>query len=234
MNLDRKTGLGLGAVNLPLRSLDLAGHLRDRFGVRVGVENDGNAIALAEWRAGAGRGATDLVALALGTGVGGGVILDGRLYRGWAELGHVVVEADGPPCQGNCHGRGHLEAVASGEAAEREAVALWGRGADAHRLVREALDGHAQARTALERIGHYLGLAIGSFVNVFAPELVVVGGGFGTAAWELLRDPALAAARREALQPADEQLRIVQAELGDDAGLVGAGLVGFEALDGDR
>jgi glucokinase len=234
MNIDRRTGLGLGAVNLPLRSLDLAGHLGRRFGVSVGVENDGNAIALAEWRAGAGRGTRDLVALALGTGVGGGVVLDGRLYRGWAELGHVVVDADGPPCQGNCHGRGHLEAVASGEAAERAAVQLWGPGADGHRLVREALDGHAAARAALERIGHYLGLAIGSFANVFAPDLVIVGGGFGTAAWELLREPALAAARREALQPADEELRIVQAELGDDAGLVGAGLVGFEALDGER
>ena len=234
MNLDRKTGVGLGAVNLPLRSLDLAAYLRDRFGIPVGIENDGNAIALAEWRLGAGRGTTDLVALALGTGVGGGVVLDGRLYRGWAELGHVVVDADGPPCQGNCHGRGHLEAVASGEAAERAAVELWGPGADAHRLVHEALDGNGDAGTALERIGHYLGLAIGSFVNVFAPELVIVGGGFGTAAWELLREPALAGARREALQPADDELRIVQAELGDDAGLVGAGLVGFEAFDGDR
>jgi glucokinase len=234
MNLDRKTGIGLGAVNLPLRSLDLGGHLRERFHLPAGVENDGNAIALAEWRAGAGRGTTDLVALALGTGVGGGVVLDGKLYRGWAELGHVVVDADGPPCQGNCHGRGHLEAVASGEAAERAAVELWGPDADAHRLVHEALDGNAGARAALERIGHYLGLAIGSFVNVFAPEVVIVGGGFGTAAWELLREPAVAAARREALQPADEELRIVQAELGDDAGLVGAGLVGFEALDGDR
>jgi glucokinase len=234
MNLDRKTGIGLGAVNLPLRSLDIAGHLRERFGLPVGVENDGNAIALAEWRVGAGRGKTDLVALALGTGVGGGLVLDGKLYRGWAELGHVVVDADGPPCQGNCHGRGHLEALATGEAAERAAVELWGPPADSHRLVREALDGDAAARGALVRIGHYLGLAIGSFANIFAPELVIVGGGFGLAAWELLREPAVAAARREALQPADEELRIVRAELGDDSGLVGAGLVGFEALDQAR
>ena len=231
MNLDRKTGIGLGAVNLPLRSLDIAGHVRERFGLPVGVENDGNTIALAEWRVGAGRGTTDLVALALGTGVGGGLVLDGKLYRGWAELGHVVVKADGPPCQGNCHGRGHLEALATGEAAERAAVELWGPTADSHRLVREALDGDAAARGALERIGHYLGLAIGSLANIFAPELVIVGGGFGLAAWELLREPAVAAARREALQPADEELRIVRAELGDDSGLVGAGLVGFEALD---
>ena len=112
--------------------------------------------------------------------------------------------------------------------------ALWGADADAHRLVREALAGDDAARVALERIGHYLGIAIGSFVNIFAPEVVVVGGGFGIAAWELLREPALAAARREALEPADAELRIVQAAFGDDAGLVGAGLVGFEALDGER
>jgi glucokinase len=234
MNLDRRTGIGFGAVNLPLRSLDLGAHLRGQFSLPVGVENDGNAIALAEWRVGAGRGANDLVALALGTGVGGGVVIDGRLYRGWAELGHVVVAADGPPCQGSCHGHGHLEAVASGVAAERAAVELWGDGADAHRLLREAQAGHEAARSALSQIGHYLGVAIGSFANVFAPDVVVVGGGFGTAAWEFLCRPAEAAARREALHPADEELRIVQAALGDDAGLVGAGLVGFEALDGLR
>jgi len=234
MNLDRRTGIGFGAVNLPLRSLDLAAHLQARFSIPVGVENDGNAIALAEWRVGAGQGANDLVALALGTGVGGGVIVDGRLYRGWAELGHVVVAADGPPCQGSCHGHGHLEAVASGEAAERAAVELWGGGADAHRLVREAQDGHKAARSALSQIGHYLGAAIGSFANIFGPEVVVVGGGFGTAAWDFLSGPAEEAARREALHPADNELRIVQAALGDDAGLVGAGLVGFEALDGLR
>ena len=234
MNLDRRTGIGFGAVNLPLRSLDLAAHLQARFSIPVGVENDGNAIALAEWRVGAGQGANDLVALALGTGVGGGVIVDGRLYRGWAELGHVVVAADGPPCQGSCHGHGHLEAVASGEAAERAAVELWGGGADAHRLVREAQDGHKAARSALSQIGHYLGAAIGSFANIFGPEVVVVGGGFGTAAWDFLSGPAEEAARREALHPADSELRIVQAALGDDAGLVGAGLVGFEALDGLR
>ena len=133
MNIDRKTGVALRAVNLPLGSLDLGRHLHGHFGIPVGIENDGNAIALAEWRLGGGRGVTDLVALALGTGVGGGIVLDGRLYRGWAELGHVVVDADGPPCQGNCHGRGHLEAVASGEAAERTARKLWGDGADSPR-----------------------------------------------------------------------------------------------------
>ena len=234
MNIDRRTGIGLRAVNLPLQSLDLVGWLRDRFGVSAGVENDGNAIALAEWRLGAARGTTDAIALGLGTGVGGGIIVDSRLYRGWAELGHVVVLADGPPCQGNCHGRGHLEALTSGEAAERVAQKLWGAGADGRRLLSAAHDGDAAAREATDRIGHYLGVAIGSLANIFAPDVFVVGGGFGIAAWDLIREPALEAARAEALEPADETIRIVPAELGDDAGLVGAGLVAFEALDGDR
>ena len=234
MNIDRRTGMALGAANLPLVSLDVTGRVRSRFGLPVGLENDGNATALAEWRCGAARGATDVVALALGTGVGGGLVLDGRLFRGWTEIGHMVVEADGPPCQGNCHGHGHLEALVSGEAACRAARAIWGEEADAHRLVHEAEQGDGRAVAELERIGHLLGLAIGSLWNIFSPDVVVVGGGFGAAAWPHMRASALSAARREALRPADRELEIVPAELGDDAGLVGAALVGFEALDGVR
>jgi glucokinase len=234
MNIDRRTGIALGAANLPLVSLDVAARVRVGFDLPVGLENDGNATALAEWRCGAARGADDVVALALGTGVGGGLVLDGRLFRGWTEIGHIVVEADGPPCQGNCHGRGHLEALVSGEAASRAAQEIWGGDADAHRLVHEAEAGDARAVAALARIGHFLGLAVGSLWNVFSPDVVVVGGGFGAAAWPLMRESAFSAARREALQPADHELVIVAAELGDDAGLVGAGLVGFEALDGVR
>jgi glucokinase len=235
MNLDRRTGIALSAANLPLASLDVGSRVRSRFELPVGLENDGNATALAEWRCGAARGASDVVALALGTGVGGGLVLDGRLFRGWAEIGHLVVMADGPRCQGNCHGHGHLETLVSGEAARRAAEELWGGDdANAHRLVRAAEEGDERARDALARIGHFLGLAIGSLWNVFSPDVVVVGGGFGAAAWGFLEEAALTAAREEALRPADESLRVVVAELGDDAGLVGAGLVGFEALDGVR
>jgi glucokinase len=233
MTIDRVTGIALRANNLPLFEIDFTHRLRERFGLPIGLENDGNATALAEWRLGAGRGAHDLVAIALGTGVGGGLVLDGRLYRGWAELGHIVVEADGPPCQGNCDGRGHLEALASGEAAESAAEAIWGE-RDAHRLVEAARAGDSRARAKIDRIGHYVGIAIGSLTNIFVPEVVVMGGGFGAAAWDVLREPALAAARREALGPADERLQVVPAVLGDEAGLVGAGLVCFEALDGAR
>jgi glucokinase len=234
MNLDPETGIAFRATNLPLDDVDIPGRIRAAFAVPVGIENDANAAALAEWRLGAGVGARTLVAFTLGTGVGGGIVLDGHLYRGWAELGHIVVDADGPPCQGNCHGRGHLEAVASGLAADRAARELYGPGSDAHELVRRAHAGEPTAIAAVERIGHFLGIGIGSLANIFDPEVFVVGGGFGAAAGEILLRAARDTARREAIAPADERLRVVPAAFGEDAGLVGAALVGFEALDGER
>src|SRR4029079_17449967 len=170
------------------------------------------------------------VLLTLGTGVGGGVIMDGALYRGWAELGHIVVVADGPPCQGTCTGRGHLEAVASGSAADRAAEKLWGEGANAELLVARAEDGDHAAVEALAGIGHLLGAAIGSFVNIFGNELVIVGGGFGVAAFEFLVPSALEIARRETVEPDALPVKIVKAERGSLAGLIGAGLNAFEAL----
>jgi glucokinase len=232
--IDLRTGLALQATNLPLENLDLATHSRERFGLPVGVENDANAAALAEWHLGAGRGTETMLMLTLGTGVGGGVVLDGSLYRGWAELGHVVVQANGPPCQGNCHGRGHLETLVSGTAGDRAAQELFGPDASAQVLIDHAGAGDAEALAKLGQMGEFLGAAIGSFVNLFNPEIVVVGGGFGEAAADLLLEPARKAARREALTPADRRLRIVPAELGPEAGLVGAALVAFGALEGTR
>ncbi len=118
-NLDRNTRRVLRAVNLPFDDFDLAGHARTRFGLPVAVENDANAAALAEWKVGAGRSVSNLVLLTLGTGVGGGIVLDDRLYRGWAEVGHMVLVANGIPCPGSCHGLGHVEAYVSGTAADR-------------------------------------------------------------------------------------------------------------------
>ena len=139
-----------------------------------------------------------------------------------------------PPCQGNCHGRGHLEAHASGLAADRAAAEIYGPSADAPVLVTRARSGERRAIEALREIGRLLGAAIGSLVNIFDPDIVIVGGGFGAAAADLVLEPARLAARADAIQPADETLRIVEAELGDEAGLIGAALVAFEALDGVR
>jgi glucokinase len=201
----------------------------------VGLDNDANAAAIGEWRAGAGRGEDDLVMLTLGTGVGGGVISGGRPFRGrngvGAELGHVVIVHDGRPCEGACTGRGHLEAYVSGSAATAAAREAFGPAVDAHRLVRLANEGDAKAKELLTEIGRYLGSGIGSFVNVFAPQLVLLGGGFGVAAYEYLHGPAEEVARREALEPMRSAVRLGKAELGTAAGLIGAAFVGFEALD---
>ena len=229
--IDRATGQSLGSNNIPLEDVALGDVMSERFGVPATVENDGNAAALAEWRLGAGRGVENLVMLTLGTGVGGVLVIGGALFRGWAELGHIVVVADGPPCQGNCTGRGHLEALASGSAADRAAEKLWGAGATAELLVSRASEGDAAALEALSGIGHLLGAAIGSLFNIFGTELVVIGGGFGTAAAEFLFPEALEVAHREALLESSRiSLRIVKAELGSDAGLIGAGLLALEAL----
>jgi len=228
--LDTVTGAIVASVNVPLTGLDLDGWMTERFSLPVGIENDGSAATLAEWRYGAGRGSRNLVMLTLGTGIGGGVVLDGRPLRGWAELGHIVVAHDGPPCP--CGGRGHLEAFASGTAGDGVARGLLGPGADAAALVAAARGGDGEAREALERIGGYLGSGLGSLVNIFNPELVVVGGGFA-AAGALLLEPARAVLAREALPPADERVRVVPAELGGEAGLVGAALIAFEACGGE-
>src|SRR5206468_5054666 len=143
----QRAGRAVGSVNIPLEDLDFRDRMARRFGRPVGIDNDANAATLAEWTFGAGRGVRDMVMLTLGTGVGGGLILDGRPYRGaigaGAELGHMVIDIDGPPCQGSCTGRGHLESLASGRAATLAAQEAFGPAVDAHRLVRLAQGGDA-------------------------------------------------------------------------------------------
>jgi glucokinase len=233
--IDQARGVVVRCVNVPLENAPLRDRMSERFGLPVGLDNDANAAAIGEWRAGAGRGEDDVVMLTLGTGVGGGVISGVQPFRGrngsGAELGHVVIVHDGRPCEGACTGRGHLEAYVSGSAATEDARAAFGPAADAHRLVRLANEGEAKARDLLAEIGRYLGSGIGSFANIFAPQLILVGGGFGVAAYEHLRGPAEEVLRREALEPMRSSVRLAKAELGTAAGFIGAAFVGFEALD---
>ena len=233
--IDQKRGVVVQCVNLPLSDCPLRGSMSTRFGLPVGLENDANAAAIGEWRAGAGRGTDDLVMLTLGTGLGGGVISGGRPFRGanggGPELGHVVIVHDGRPCQGACRGRGHLEPYVTGLAATAAAREAFGPSADAHELIRRAHDGDERARGILAEIGGYLGSGMGSFANIFAPQLIVIGGGFGVAAWDYLIPSAEEVMRREALRPMRDVVKVVQAELGTSAGLIGAAFVAFEALD---
>jgi glucokinase len=232
--IDQRSGTAVFSVNIPLAGLDVREWAAETFGLPAAIDNDANCAALAEWRAGAGRGTTDMVMITLGTGIGGGLILGGKLYRGWigagAELGHIVVDGgDGALCQGHCTGHGHLEALASGRAVDAVAERLLGPGADTPRLVAAARDGDDAAREALAAAGRWLGAGIATIVNLLNPELIVIGGGFGEA-FDLLIDPAREVLARDGVVPAREVVRIVPAELGSDAGLIGAALVGFEAL----
>ncbi|HJQ50023.1 MAG TPA: ROK family protein [Gaiellaceae bacterium] len=233
--IDQAQGVVVRCVNVPLENAPLRDRMHERFGIPVGLDNDANAAAIGEWRAGAGRGEDDLVMLTLGTGVGGGVVSSGAPFRGrngaGAELGHVVLVHDGRPCQGACTGRGHLESYVSGTAVTAGAHEVFGPSADAHRVVRLANEDDAKAKELLAEVGGYLGSGIGSFVNIFGPQLVILGGGFGVAAYDHLREPAEEVARREALEPMRSAVRFAKAELGTAAGLIGAAFVGFEALD---
>jgi glucokinase len=249
--VDQRTGEAVSSVNVPIQGVPLRDLLRRRFGLPTAIENDANAAALAEHVFGAGQGTRNMVMLTLGTGIGGGLVLNGELYRGAygasAELGHVTIDLDGPRCQGTCPGFGHLEVLASGTAAGKlvqEVVAQGpdsglaravsaGREPDARLAVELAREGDAEARGLLAEIGRRLGVGIASFVNIFNPELVVLGGGFARAA-ELIVDPALEVVRAQALEPSRNTVRIALAILGVEAGVIGAALVGFEAADAAR
>lgn len=231
--IDAERGVVVRCPNLPLENAPLRDHMREKFDLPVGLDNDANAAAIGEWRAGAGRGVDDLVMLTLGTGVGGGVISGGAPFRGrnggGVELGNVVIVHDG--VSSHEIWRGHLEAYVSGQAAADAVREAFGPPADAHRLIRLADEGDAEAKSILLELAEILGSAVGSFVNIFGPELVLLGGGFGIAAYDHLAEPAAERARREALEPMRSSFRLAKAELGTAAGLIGAAFVGFEELE---
>lgn len=232
--IDQRAGRVVSSVHVPLGDFDFRDRMAERFSLPVALDNDANAAAIAEWKVGAGHGSSHMIMLTLGTGVGGGLILDGKPYRGFvgagAEIGHMVLEYGGERCSGNCNGHGHLEQVASGSAADRAAERILGPGTSGRELVGAAREGNEEARAAIAEIGRKLGAAIGSLVNIFDPEVVVLGGGFSQAR-DLFLEPALESMREEALPPGRDRVRVVPALLGPDAGLVGAAFVGFEALE---
>jgi len=236
--INHDEGVAVSAVNLPLADLPIREIVSERVGLPVFVDNDGNVAALAEYLYGAAQGKPHMVMLTVGTGIGGGLILDGEIYRGstgaGAELGHVVIQADGPPCQGNCPNHGCVESLASGTALGREGRAAAESSADSAlgELLAEGkeIDGKAVTEAALagdelaigvfDLIGGRLGVACASLANVFQPNAIVVGGGV-IAAGDLLLEPARREVRERALNPMN-QTPILEATLGNDAGMIGA------------
>jgi glucokinase len=242
--IDRERGVAISAVNLPLIDVPVRDLVAERLALPTFIDNDANCAALAEHRFGAARGARNAVVLTIGTGIGGGLILDGRVYRGssgaGAELGHVVIDAEGPPCQGNCPNRGCVEVLASGTALGREGelaasvhpesalgrLAAEGLPVDGRAVTEAALAGDGIAVDVVATIGRRLGIALASFANVFEPDVIVVGGGAATAG-ELLLEPAREELRSRALPPMN-RTPVVPAALGPEAGMIGAATMALE------
>lgn len=245
--IDHDSGVAVSAVNLPIADLPIRDLVSARVGLPVFVDNDANVAALAEYELGAGRGKPNLVMITVGTGIGGGLILGGEIYRGatgaGAELGHTVIQADGPPCQGNCPNHGCVEALASGTALGREGKAAAesapnsalgkllaaGENVDGHAVTDAALAGDTTAVAVFELIGSRLGVALSSFANIFQPDAIVVGGGV-IAAGDLLLEPARNEVRERALRPMSET-PILAATLGNDAGMIGAAALARTELE---
>ena len=219
-----------------VEGIRLKERLEPTIGLPLTIENDNNAAAWGEFRFGAGRGADHLVFVGLGTGIGGGVVIHGRLLRGAqgaaGELGHVTVQATGPLCA--CGNRGCLEAFASGNAigrrgrelaAERPESALGQLAAEREVLGEDvaglAREGDEAALSVPKEVGRWLGVGLAGFVNVFNPGVVVVGGG-AMGAGKLLLASAREEARLRARPPARDLAEIKEATFGPDSGMIGA------------
>ncbi len=237
--INQEQGRLLQAVNLPLGDIEIRGRLEALTGLPVVIDNDANCAALAEHVHGAAGPYRHSILLTLGTGVGGGMVFDGRLFRGASgaggELGHIVIERNGRSCQGTCPGRGHLETFCSGTGLARSARAhvavepqgtlaqalAEGQDPDARFVLARREAGDQEAAALVEDLGRALGAGLVSLANVFEPSVFVIGGGFGEAAGDAVLDPARRVLVEQALHPMNET-PVLMARLGNDAGVIGA------------
>lgn len=233
------TGVVVTSPNFPdWNKVPLKRQLEDGVGIPVFIENDANAAAFGEHWCGAGKDAGSLLFITLGTGVGGGIILNGRIWHGAdgmaGEVGHMTILPEGRKC--GCGNRGCLEMYASSrgivmsyqEALVRERMPP-AEGMTSENIYRAAGNGEGTAVSVMEQMGSFLGIGIANLINIFNPEMVVIGGGVREA-WPLFID----AVRREILQRAfafpAERTILVPSQLGDDAGMVGAAAVAFQMM----
>jgi glucokinase len=237
--MDPNTGVVFEPPNLQgWRDVPLAEMVTARLGISTFVENDANAAALGEWWVGAGAGVNDLIYITVSTGIGGGLILSGRLYYGVSgtagEIGHMVLEPHGPRC--GCGRLGCLEALASGTAIAREGrmavaggrsttlAAIAQQALTAEDVARAARDGDPVARDIFARAATYLGIGITNLVNLLNPAMVIIGGGVSRAG-ELLFAPIRRIVTQEAFERPGTAVRIVPSALGEDVGAIGAAAV---------
>ncbi|MEJ2739652.1 MAG: ROK family protein [Dehalococcoidia bacterium] len=236
--LDSKNGILTSSPNLPhWRNVPLKQIIQDRLGLATFLINDANAAALGEHRFGAGTGAQDLVYLTVSTGIGGGIIIDGKLYEGSTgsagELGHMTINAEGPRC--NCGSYGCLEVLASGTAVAREAVERINRGETsllkdmkedasnirAEDVAKAAKQGDKLAAEIIADASYYLGIGLANIVNIFNPQVIIIGGGMSKMG-RMLIEPAKKVVKQRAFKLPARAAHIVRARLGNDSGIIGA------------
>jgi len=245
--LDVEAGVVVAPPNLPgWDRVPLRRLIESRLGITTFLENDANAAALGEYRFGAGRGVEHMIYVTASTGIGGGLILNGRLYHGASgmagEIGHITIMPYGPLC--GCGNRGCLEALASGTAIARQAGERVARGAPtliadlaggdpervtAKLVAKAASQGDVEAQEILAEAMRYLGIGMANLVNLFNPQLIVIGGGL-TNIGEMLFGPVQRAIDRRALPTLAQAVRVVRAELGDNAGVLGAAAVALAQI----
>ncbi len=244
--IDPKTDMIVFSPNLKWQDVDLKRKIEDSLGLPVWLDNDANLAALGEHRYGAGKGFQDMIYITVSTGVGGGLILGGEIFRGAfggaGEFGHMVVDAHGPEC--SCNNRGCLEGLASGcaitRAAQKKAKFRGGapifdfvdciEGIDARVVGQAALLGDEEAREILATAGYSLGLAIANVANLLNPEAFIIGGGVACGVGEYILGPARSAAEQHIYPPYRGFLKILPAALGSRSGVLGAAAYAWDRV----
>jgi glucokinase len=243
--IDRKNGRVFTSPNLrAIEGLDVVGELKRRFGTPVFLENDANAAALGERMAGAGRDFDNFVLLTLGTGIGGGIIYQGRVLEVPAELGHMSINPEAEKCP--CGNTGCLENYASARAMIARAVSMLEKGTESllkecckgsfykltpEDLYRAALDGDNLSREILKDAGRYLGVGLANIINVLGPEAIILAGGL-TGAWNIYVQEAIKEASRRAFKNLFDSVKIIPSSLEDNAGIIGSACLVFSNLSG--
>lgn len=257
---DKICGIGLGAAGLidrrnrrvfvspnlhAIEGLDVVGDLQEKFGVPVFIENDANAAALGERVAGAGSDFENFVLLTLGTGIGGGIIHQGKVLEVPAEFGHMSINPEAEKCP--CGNTGCLENYASARAMIARAVSMLEKGTESllkecckgsfykltpEDIYRAALDGDNLSREVLKDAGRYLGVGLANIINVLAPDAIILAGGL-TGAWNIYVQEAIKEASRRAFKDLFDSVKIIPSSLEDNAGIIGAACLVFSNLPGD-
>jgi len=240
--IHEQTGVVVKSPNFPdWNNLPLRKTLELELGIPVFIENDANAAALGEQWRGAGSGIKSMIFLTLGTGVGGGIILGGRIWHGAdgmaGEVGHMTISPDGRPC--GCGNTGCLEMYASSRGivmtfgeiwSQQDAAAPLPTGITSEQVYQAARSGEPIAVRAMQDMGRSLGIGIANLINIFNPEMVVIGGGVRDA-WDLFIDATRDEIRRRAFEYPAERTKILPSVLGDDAGMVGAAAVALQKIE---